>query len=262
MKDLTEGKSAARVQCGIPGEKVAICGSCATDTSEEMMTELRPAMAAEGHLQWHAGWHALRLPKTVFTEDIFSKGQQLGRISKTTSYEDFKNEHVLGGTKIGEDFLYMHRVMVKMAQAHLAEKNLPCIAAWKELPAKAKDPQNQIEQYRAQLEKLRDPEFLRSVSLNRLGQIIEPGLHQNLHNYYRGNPICSREARAQGYCDDLIPVETSPLNKHFWKIHGLVDDLIGDWLKAHGKTEIAVDCQGRASCYQWQGTWTGYTRPN
>lgn len=66
---------------------------------------------------------------------------------------------------------------------------------------------------------------------------------------------CTAESLANHTCDDLVPVNTSPLNKHFWKIHGLVDQLIEKWLRANRYREIALDCVGRSGCYQWKEPW-------
>jgi len=257
-----------RVQCGLPGERLPICSSCSDITTEEMMSRLRPMLGEKGHLEWHASWHKLRTP---ISADDFNAAKEARRIERNISLEEFKAQHAIGGRLDGEDFLYMHRMMIKMVQTSLAKSGLACMSPWLEipdlddvrwpLPRRLKDDQARAEAernltlYRNQLKKLRNPILLKKISLNRLGQMVEPGLHQNLHNFYRGNPVCSREAKAQGYCDDLLPNETSPLNKHFWKLHGLVDSLIGDWLEANGYREISGDCQGRPACYQWQGTW-------
>jgi hypothetical protein len=105
--------------------------------------------------------------------------------------------------------------------------------------------------------KLKNKDYLKKISLNRLGEIVEPGFHQELHNFYRGNPANSKEAKSQGYQDDLLPVDSSPLNKYFWKLHSLVDELIGYWLEANNFDEISESCEYRPRCYQWQGTWIG-----
>ena len=226
--DLVNNFKFSRKQCGLPGETLLICSSCSTETTEEMMSYLRPILGEKTHMAWHFNWHADRanaeIPKKEFS---------------------------------GEDFFYMHRLMIKMVQIELSAKGLPCIAPWDELPLNDRKNSELLSVYKRQLLKFRNPEYLSQISLNRLGVVIEPTLHLNLHNYYRGLSICSKEAKAQGFCDDLVPNDTSPLNKNFWKLHGLIDGLIGDWLKANNFNEIAVDCGGRAQCYQWKGTWIG-----
>lgn len=265
---VSSPRSSRRLQCGLPGEVLPICLSCSDATTEAMMSSLRPMLGEHGHLEWHSSWHKLRFPISV---DDFNTAKEARRIETNVSLDEFKAQHSIGGKLDGEDFLYMHRMMIKMVQTSLARSGLPCMSPWLEipdlddanwpLPRRLKDDRARAEAerslalYRKQLERLRNRDLLKKIPLNRLGQIVEPGLHQNLHNFYRGNPLCSREAMAQGYCDDLLPNETSPLNKHFWKLHGLVDSLIGDWLEANGYQEIAVNCGERPGCYQWRGTW-------
>jgi hypothetical protein len=273
FEDLSNNRSSNRIQCGFPGESLPICSSCSNAVTEEMMTHLRPIVGEKSHIAWHAGWHKLRGSKNL-SQDFFQQGKEKEFIPASMSYEDFLKLHVVQGELSGEDFLYMHRLMLKMVQLELSSANLPCIAPWEDLPASiydkdwplakkivsdeyAKKQQEDLDHYLLQLKRMRSEKFLKSISLNKLGQIIEPALHQNLHNFYRGSTTCSPEAKAQGYCDDLLPVETSPLNKHFWKIHGLVDGLVGSWLKANDYQEIATDCQGHDKCYEWKGTWIG-----
>lgn len=275
MNDLTKGQRIRRGQCGLPGERLNICSACTNATSEAQMKVLRPMVGEKSHLAWHADWHELRGTVEPLTPAAYRNAQDSGLVPRAMSFEEFTSKYsVEGGSLAGENFLFMHRLMIKMVQLELAGNGQPCFAPWNELPASVDDaswpvPKRfatpvakeqasmQLEAMRGLLAKLRSPTLLKNVSLNRLGQLIEPRLHLQLHGFYQSAPRCSPEARAQGFCDDLVPVGTSPLNKHFWKIHGLVDQLIGDWLKAHGYREIAVDCGGRAACYQWQGTWIG-----
>lgn len=275
LNDLKNGQRTRRGQCGLPGERVNICSSCSNATSEAQMRLIRPMVGERSHLAWHADWHELRGTVEPLTTAAFAEAKAAQLVPASVSFSDFTARYsVQGGTLAGENFLYMHRLMIKMVQLELAGNGQPCFAPWNDVPASIEDaawpvPKSlatptsknaaaaQLEQMRGLLAKLRSPTLLKNVSLNRLGQLIEPRLHMQLHGFYRSTPACSREARAQGFCDDLVPVATSPINKHFWKIHGLVDQLIGDWLRAHDYTEISVNCAGRRGCYQWQGTWIG-----
>lgn len=275
MNDLSKGRRVRRGQCGLPGERLNICSACTNPTSETQMRVLRPMVGEKSHLDWHADWHELRGTVEPLTPAAYRDAQNAGLVPRTMTFNDFTSKYaVQGGSLAGENFLYMHRLMIKMTQLELAGNGQPCFAPWNDVPASVDDAAwpvpkrfssaaakdqaaTQLESMRRLLATLRGPKLLKNVSLNRLGQLIEPRLHLQLHGFYQSTPRCSPEARAQGFCDDLIPVGTSPLNKHFWKIHGLVDQLIGDWLKAHDYTEISVNCAGRRGCYQWQGTWIG-----
>lgn len=46
-------------------------------------------------------------------------------------------------------------------------------------------------------------------------------------------------------------------NPKYWKVLNWLDDLILDWLVAHGKTEISTRCSNDASCYEWKSKWIG-----
>ncbi|MNL08654.1 hypothetical protein D3C87_1293850 [compost metagenome] len=87
--------------------------------------------------------------------------------------------------------------------------------------------------------------------------MLESELHQSLHEFYRSTSFNTAEALAQGYKDDLLPVETSAANKYFWKIHGLVDEILGNWLVANDFKKIDLKCDGKTDCYQWEATWVG-----
>jgi hypothetical protein len=235
------------------------------------MRVVRPFVGAKDHLAWHANWHKVRTQKDWDAAGLITLRTK-GYLPDSMTDEEFA-KHLIYGDKFGEDFLYMHRMMLKMVQLELAANGLDCIAPWTEIPAAddklwpvpqvesgysdADDAERSLAMFRKQLNALKDPSYLKSVTLNKLGLKIEPVLHQSLHNFYSSIPACSPEAKTQGFCDDLLPIETSPLNKHFWKIHGLVDSLVGDWLQAHDYKEISIDCGDRAACYQWQGTWVG-----
>ncbi|MEK7355599.1 MAG: hypothetical protein AAB250_04075 [Bdellovibrionota bacterium] len=275
INDLTKGRKIRRGQCGLPGEKLNICSACSETTSEPAMRILRPMVGERSHLAWHADWHELRGTIEPLSPFVFNEAKKAQLVPSNWTFDDFKSKYAIeGGTLAGENFFFMHRLMIKMVQLELAGNGQPCFAPWRDIPSSVDDPQwptpkrfatpfakaaaqAQLEGMQAQLLKLRAPKLLKNVSLNRLGQLIEPRLHMQLHGFFRSGPACSPEARAQGFCDDLVPVQSSPLNKHFWKIHGLVDQLIGDWLRAHDYREISVKCDGRPGCYQWQGTWIG-----
>jgi len=87
---------------------------------------------------------------------------------------------------------------------------------------------------------------------------VEASIHQALHITYAGqyDPKCyDRNNSIQ--CDYLGSNYDAHVNKYFWKIHGLVDSYVGNWLAANGYTSIDVNCNERPKCYQWKGTWEG-----
>ena len=269
--DAEKGRSnEKRIQCGLPGETLPLCSSCEAGDVSDAMKALRPIIGSEDHLAWHSKWHLIRSQDDL-SEATFADLKRMGYVPPSMSKSSFK-DHLFKGAKFGEDFFYMHRLMIKMVQLELASKGKPCIAGWANVPSRADDPQWPVPMARAgivslekadrtlaalqeQLVNLRKPELLRKLTLNQLGLRVEPTLHQRLHSFFE----CAPETIAQGTCDALIPVETSPLNPYFWKIHGLVDDLIGDWLLANEYDAISTDCGKRARCYTWQNPWLGKT---
>ncbi len=237
------------------------------------MQILRPMLGSKDHSDWHARWHRLRAPDLQIQFTNFAKFQEDGAIPREMTINDFIANYRLGGKLAGEDFFYMHRLMIKMVQFELASHGMGCVAPWQNVPSaldpvwpvpKAMEPgadvssfEQTVAQLQRQIESFKKPENLKKVSLNRLGEMIEPGWHKTLHFFYQTAERCSKEASAQGYCDQLGPVETSPVNKYFWKIHGLVDEVLGAWLRANGYETISTDCRDEDRCYQWQGTWVG-----
>lgn len=257
--DVGAGRlSVSREQCGLPGERLNICSSCVKENSERLMRQLRPILYEAQHRAWHSEWHRIRLIQ-----------------DHKHMPAEFIREHGSGGSLAGEDFFFMHRQMIKMVQVELAAAGLGCIAPWSKVPETIFDSQwpaprasqanleetaameKGLSNLRTLERNIRSPEKLRKMTLNQLGNWLDASLHMRLHSFYASSAQCSPEAQAQNTCDNLIPPETSPLNPHFWKIHGLVEEILGDWLKAHGYSRIEKNCEGQVDCYQWQGTWLG-----
>jgi hypothetical protein len=279
-QDMSRQRPTVRTQCGLPGEKLNICSTCTNEFPEDSLRALRPMLGSKNHSDWHAKWHKVRTLQPDVEDSYFAKLQDAELVPKNISKEEFFKLYAQKGTLSGENFFFMHRMMIKMVQFELAMNGKPCVSPWENLPTTISDPvwpvprkykdlsekaqdERMLQSLRASIAKIQSPEFLQKVTLAELGRIIEPGFHQTLHAFYRTSTGCTPEAKAQGFCDDLIPVETSPVNKHFWKLHGLIDQLLGHWLKANSYTEISTDCGGRGACYQWQGTWIGkYPKAN
>lgn len=271
--DLQNGKpNLHRGQCGVPGEQIRVCTACADAISPAMLRSIRAVVGRPEHTEWHAKWHNIRRLAPQLTGAQFAKLVELRRIPDGQTKNEFAQAHGLGGTQSGEDFLYMHRMMIKMVQVQLASESLPCIAPWTTLPATLDDriwpvpsilenpqlratEQLRFDRIKSVLKRLEDPAYIATVSLNDFGNRIETTIHQSLHDFYRSSIECTPTSIANKTCDDLVPVDTSPLNKYFWKIHGLVDQLIGRWLQVHRYREISLDCGGRYHCYQWKNPW-------
>lgn len=177
----------------------------------------------------------------------------------------------------------MHRQMIKMVNFELTANGLACIEPWRKiLPAddkiwpapillKAKGNKQLIAEtidanksLQETFAKLGQREHLRTITLNQLAIEIafEYDFHADLHEFYADDEEttaahCKGDETTSKTCDDLTSNISSQANKHFWKLHGLIDDLIGKWLDANGYSLISENCQGKDKCYQWKGTCLG-----
>ena len=274
LQNLSEGRDPNRsMRCGLPGERLPICSACENDFPESALSIVRPILGEKSHVDWHAKWHKIRTNQTKIHAELYAKLQARGLVPQNLERDEFFEVYGFGGRLAGESFFYMHRMMIKMLQFELSMRGLPCVAPWTKLPESIDDAiwpvprgdteeargtmADELESLKRELRELKNAGFLRSKTLNGLGTFIEPKFHQKLHRFYRSYPYCSEEGQSQGFCDDLVPVETSPLNKYFWKIHGLVDEILGLWLEANGYTSIKRECGADPACFQWEGIWVG-----
>lgn len=181
----------------------------------------------------------------------------------------------------GEDFLFMHRQMLALVNAILAQVNspdYPRVEGWQRVPP-PDDPDYPVpyfpdsgleeiksdeyfERFIAPCERqYTDPNYLRGVTLGQLGSDIEFTIHNDLHMRWAApSPVGYRlttvitqnideqwDAPAYVYLGDTYSSHVNPI---FWKLHGWVDDRIEDWKRVHG---VAGDIE-------WRGTWLGPTR--
>lgn len=178
----------------------------------------------------------------------------------------------------GEDFLFMNRRTIALANAILAEVGDPAyprVEGWKRVPPPG-DADYPVPDFRdSGLEEVKsvehferyispwerqytDPDYLRSVSLGRLGTEIEFTVHGDLHMRwaapskvgYRPTTTVTQgigeqwDAPAYDYMGDTYAGHVNPV---FWKLRGWVDDRVEDWRRANGV----------ASEPEWTGTWVG-----
>lgn len=178
----------------------------------------------------------------------------------------------------GEDFLFMHRRMIALADDLLARANDPAylrVEGWRRIPPPGdadypvpEFPESELEEvksadYFARFilpweQRYTDPGYLKGVTLGQLGSDIEFTIYNDLHMRwsasshvgYRPSTALTYEIDAQwdapayDYLGDTYSCLVNPI---FWKIQGWVDERIEDWKRAHG---INGDIQ-------WIGTWVG-----
>jgi hypothetical protein len=178
----------------------------------------------------------------------------------------------------GEDFLYMHREMIAEVNRILEEVGDPAyqkVEGWVRTPAPdAEDypvpdlpnfPDYQETKSDAYYHdvmtkyenRIRDRSYLRTVTLGRLGAVIEYSIHGDMHKrwaapspmgYRPRTPIAQDtdprwDDPAYAFLGDTY---ASHVNPTFWKIHGWVDARIEEWKSANGIDKI-----------KWKGDWTG-----
>lgn len=178
----------------------------------------------------------------------------------------------------GEDFLFMHRQMIALADAILARVNdpeYPRVEGWRQVPPPGdadypapEFPDSELEvvkshtyfrRFIARWERqYTDPQYLKGVTLGQLGSDIEFTICHDMHvRWAVRSPVGYRQpdhlrrqmnelwdAPVYDYLGDTYSSHVNPL---FWKIHGWVDERIEDWKSARGMT----------GDIEWQGTWLG-----
>lgn len=178
----------------------------------------------------------------------------------------------------GEDFLYMHRRMIALAEeilVRVGDPGHPRVEGWRRVPPPGdlnypvpEFPDSELDwvksptyftRYIARWERqFTDPQYLKGVTLGQLGSDIEFTICQDLHvRWTAPSPVGYRQpdesVRWAGERWDTPDYNflgdnySSHINPLFWKIHGWVDERVEDWKRVRG---IGGDIE-------WQGTWVG-----
>lgn len=191
----------------------------------------------------------------------------------------------------GEDFLYMHRQMVRELEAELSANNMKMYESWKSIP-QVDDPSFRLQvnnaesnsQTSAGFNLIREQEDLYSFegmkkipTMSKLGVDLEITIHNTLHTRWaeslafarpwQDNPVTMDSQLTGNWSwdrpsyDHLTDSYSAHVNPIFWRIHGWVDDRINVWLKAHEYQIASRDCSNyvpRAKCFQWRpDVWDG-----
>lgn len=175
----------------------------------------------------------------------------------------------------GEDFLYMHREMIKFVNGILSavsDPDYPKITGWGQLPEPDDAdfpviPMEGLEEIKSDNylnntlktweQRYKSTEYLTSVSLGQLGADLEFTIHNGMHMRwatpsvvgYRPRTPITQPVGAQWDAfsyDFLGDTYSSHVHPTFWKIHGWIDERIDDWKRANNVTTI-----------NWIGTWIG-----
>jgi hypothetical protein len=243
-------------------------------------------MADRGWRMAHYVWHEVRNMWLLYDEPTRQALRSLGWEPPRPARELGPNNRprpILNNDS-GEDFLYMHREMIRAVNERLAgDINYPRVVGWSSLPAPGdtdypvppawdtgdadfndylntvKTDQAFDSQFNPWQTQYTDSNFLKSVSLGELGARIEFTIHNQMHMRFCAEPSTGIRPDAKPTDPAGIDAEwdkpeydwlgdtySSHVNSTFWKLHGWVDDRITAWAAANGVTDI-----------QWKGTWLG-----
>jgi hypothetical protein len=200
--------------------------------------------------QHHQIWHAVRRKSTWDSLPPAQRQQLVAAGWQPPRFEDQPGS--------GVDFLGMHREMiahVNQALAVASDVNWPKVTAWSPIPWAANDadwpvpnwpaaPQPAVDARSAtrvqQMKSLSQNRFqnstwLASVSVDQLGTNIEWTIHGWMHMRWSGPPFADQMS-ADPANDWLYDPWSSHVNKTFWKLHGWIDERIGDWERSNHAT--------------------------
>lgn len=219
-------------------------------TAPDLLPEVKAMLASEEVRTHHHLWHFVRnraawnsRPQAE-REALIAAGWQAPR---------FENE-----PGAGLDFLRMHREMIAMVDAALANAGDPfwrAVRGWAPIPWADDDPlwpvpdwptpdrggrwardPAAIQQMKTLVaEQFRNPAWLQTVTLDQLGRAMEGTIHAWMHLRWSGPPPADLQS-ADPANDWLAIPYASHVNKHFWKLHGWIDERIADWEAANGQT--------------------------
>lgn len=220
---------------------------------------VKQRLASEEMRTYHAVWHAVRneerwldYPDEVRI-DLIQQGWEPPRFER----QDMA----------GIDFLYMHRQMIHMVNnwastgnggGHAHHTKQQFVKGWLDIPWEHTDevwpmPTVDLTSIRNQelfgstkapettalLKGLCDDRFcnrswLRTVSLDKFGTDLEISIHGWFHMHWSSEPPAQSNSLDTDN-DWLGSPFSSHVNKHFWKLHGWIDNRITAWADANGE---------------------------
>lgn len=244
-------------------------------------------MAKRHHRIHHYLWHEVRNNWLDYDDAVKDELKNLGweppRPALSKSDPVTRDQTPILDNFSGEDFLFMHREMIKLVNEILngvSDPNYLKVEGWKPIPrpndldypvppvwegsdpifATTKSDEFFNTRFLTWEARYTDPNFLSQITLGELGSRLEFSIHNMMHLRWSSQPKAERPwteptkaDTIDSHWDDpsynyLADTYSSHVNPIFWKLHGWIDDRIEDWKSAHGITgEI-----------QWTGTWVGH----
>jgi hypothetical protein len=212
----------------------------------DLPDQLKAHLASISMRDHHATWHFVRTKWNDISEQRRRELCNLG----------WKPPRLATQADSGIDFLGMHGRMVSEIRKYAADQGINAdLSAWDPIPWAPDDPvwpmppdyppgshsrwkrPDVTQKYHAEAtETLLQPEWLKTVSLDSLGIRIEAGIHNWLHLHWSADPWYKGQP-GQDINDIrndwLADPYASHVNKHFWKLHGWIDDRVYSWGKAN-----------------------------
>lgn len=224
--------------------------------------EIPPAvearLATERMRMYHALWHFVRNRRSW--ESLTDE--------ERTELKDWTPPHFEGEAGGGIDFLHMHRQMIGMANSWVMESGqgdhdhhhgvqMPFVSGWLDVPWDHNDaiwpmpvvdlatPELQAifrntkgieltEAYKQRcVDRFNNRNWLRTVSLDAFGIELESSIHGWFHMHW--SPAPPENPNTLDTTNDWLGSPfSSHVNKHFWKLHGWIDDRIRAWEDSNG----------------------------
>lgn len=151
----------------------------------------------------------------------------------------------------------MHRGMIAAFNQLLSsadDPQWPAVTGWSQIPWSSNDPDwpvppdwptmgpdfanmrtpGTVQQMQQIAAIITSPQYLRSRSLDQMGTDIEGSLHVFMHLRWSAEPAVALDL--PDVANDWLGAPfSSHVNKHFWKLHGWIDDRVRDWAAANDK---------------------------
>ena len=248
-------------------------------------------MAKRHHRIHHYLWHEVRNNwldyNDVIKNELRNMGWEPPRPALSKSDPVTGDQTAILDNFSGEDFLFMHREMIKLVNeilTQVSDPQYPKVEGWKIIPrpgdldypvppawdgadpifATTKSDEFFNTRFLPWEIRYTDPSFLSQITLGELGSRLEFSIHNMMHLRWSSQPTVERpltdptdpdiidfqfDDPSYNYLADTYSSHVIPI---FWKLHGWIDDRIEDWKNAHGIT----------GDIQWTGTWMGHMHGN
>lgn len=235
----------------------------------------------------HYLWHNIRDNWLFFTPATQQQLTALGWGAPRPARNRDASGNIIAMTdnNSGEDFLYMHRQMMRKVNEIIALNNETQgpVTGWKTVPGPTdldfpvpanfiipgnpsatastnsiKTASHYTNTMKPYENYFKDPNQLRQMTLGQLGSRLENTMHawmhirwcgQSLYGYRPGSLTTIPQVDIKWdnpQYNWMLDSYGSHLDPIFWKLHGWIDDRVEDWMKAKGLTSIT-----------WTGTWEG-----